>query len=135
MGGDEVSGGVAVVGGVVMFKRMFSWVLAGLLLVLGSVTLAAPASAADSWLGSRSCTPQQRCTSTSSTSGTAGSYPSRYTVHTHNSARSTNWPLTATRTTRTFASQTGSVSVFIYTTGTLHSQSAVCNCVTFPCAV
>lgn len=117
-----------------MFKRMFSVVVAGLLLILGSVTLAAPATASEAWLDYRSCTAQQRCTSTSSTSGTTGSYPSQYTRHLHNSARSTNWPLTATRTTRTFQSQTGSVEVSIYTTGTLHSQSATCTCISLPCA-
>lgn len=115
-------------------RRTVSAAIVSVMILGGSVLLAAPASAADSWLGERTCTPQQRCRSTSSTSGVAGVYPYRYTKHVHNAANSTNWPLTSSRTTRSFQSQTGSVDVFIYTTGTLHSQTASCVCVSYPCA-
>lgn len=86
---------------------------------------------ADSWLGYRGCHPSQRCESVSQTSGTPGQY--QYTVHEHNGTRSTEWPLTASPTTRRFRHGTGSVEIFIYTTGNLHSQSATCVCVSPPC--
>lgn len=83
-------------------------------------------------LATRTCLTNERCKSTSSTYGAPGS--DEYTVHEHDSARSTRWPLTSAPTTRVFQSQTGTVEVFIYTTGILRSQSATCVCIQLPCA-
>lgn len=95
-------------------------------------TLPMQAQASDAWLATRTCLTNERCKSTSSTYGAPGS--DEYTVHEHDSARSTRWPLTSAPTTRVFQSQTGTVEVFIYTTGILRSQSATCVCIQLPCA-
>ncbi len=100
------------------------------------MSMAASAALADTWSGVRTCTvSSEQCRSTSSTYGTPGTFPSNYTVHTHNGVRSTEWPLTASPTTRAFTSQTGSVDVFLYTTGVLQSGGASCVCVNPPCPV
>ena len=111
---------------------MFS-VAATVALIGGTLLAASPANASDGWLGSRNCPPSDNCRSSSTTHGVAGSYPYHYVMHKHNSVQSTNWPMTATSTVRTFTSQIGSVDVFIYTTDFLTAQSATCICVRTPC--
>lgn len=105
------------------------------LCIVAMMSLVATSAFADAWLGDRTCASFQACRSTSVTSGTPGSFPANYTVHEQNNARSPEWDLTQNRRTRQFTSQTGQVEVFIFTTGTLHSQSATCVCVATPCPI
>lgn len=107
---------------------------AAIALAVSIMVAGTPAGASDGWLGDRHCATGSQCRSNSWTSGTPGAYPYQYTVHKHNGVESTRWNLTAAQTKRSFRAQTGSVSVFLYTTGTLWSQTAACECVTTPCA-
>jgi hypothetical protein len=99
----------------------------------GSMMVTTPARA-DGYIGTQVCGTNQICHSTSVTSGTPGSYPYQYTVHEHNSVRSTSFALTSSSATHSYSGQRGTVSVWIYTTGTLWSQTRGCVCNASPCA-
>jgi hypothetical protein len=112
-------------------NRRIATGMATIALLVGGAILAGPASA-EAWSATRTCAPGNTCRTTSVTSGTPAT--NRATVHSHNNVQSQRWPLTTARTTRVFSSQTGTVTIFVYTDGSLHSQSAVCACTGSICA-